>query len=60
MCDAKSFPLAMKIYGNIDENISQGQTYDADVVCVPKICGKLQRTFVAIATVVVKYKICFR
>jgi hypothetical protein len=60
MCDAKPSQLAMKICGNIDENISQDQTYDADVVCAMKIRGKLRRTFVAIAMVVVKYKICFR
>jgi hypothetical protein len=31
----------MKICGNIDENISQNQTYNADVVCATKIRGKL-------------------
>jgi hypothetical protein len=60
MCDAKPSPLAMKICGNIDENISQDQNYDVDVVCATEIRGKLRRTFVAIVTGVVKYKICFR
>jgi hypothetical protein len=57
MYDTKPSQLATKICVNIDENISQHQAYDADVVCATKIRGKLQRNFIAIATVVVKYKI---
>jgi hypothetical protein len=60
MCNAKPSPLVTKICGNIDENISQDQTYDANAICAMKIRGKLQRTFVTIVTGVVKYKICFR
>jgi hypothetical protein len=52
MCDAKPWQLAMKIHGNRDENVSQDQTYDVDVVCVTKNHGKLRRTFVPIATIV--------
>jgi hypothetical protein len=54
MCDAKPSQLAMKNCGNIDEKISQNQTYDADDVCATKIRGKLRRNFVAIAMVLVK------
>jgi hypothetical protein len=42
MCDAKPSQRVAKIRGNIDENISQNQTYDADVVCATKIRGKLR------------------
>jgi hypothetical protein len=55
MCNKKPSQRVTKIHGNIDENISQNQTYDADVVCAMKIHGKLQRTFIAIVMVVVKY-----
>jgi hypothetical protein len=54
MCDTKPSPLVTKICGNIDENISQDQNYDADVVCAMEIRGKLRQTFIAIATGVVK------
>jgi hypothetical protein len=52
MCDAKPWKLAMKIHGNSDENVSQDQTYDVDVVCATQNRGKLRRTSVPIATVV--------
>jgi hypothetical protein len=54
MCDTKPPQLAMKSHGNIDEQISQNQTYDVDVVCATKIHGKLRRNFIAIAAVLVK------
>jgi hypothetical protein len=60
MCDAKLLQPVTKIRGNIDENISQKQTYNEDVVCATEIHGKLRRSFVAIVMVVVKYQICFQ
>jgi hypothetical protein len=49
MCDAKQLQLATKVCGNINEKVSQDQTYDVDAVCATKSHGKLRRNFVHIA-----------
>jgi hypothetical protein len=40
----------MQKRGNNDENLCQEKNYDIDDVCATQNCGKLRRTFVAIAT----------